>query len=207
MQETTRDTRPPTPPQLSTPWSSILNAALFLFWSGVLTLALISTVPNNAFLPKMNQQALMHSLIPQGWAFFTRDAREEWVLAYQVDGHGQLLPANNADYRGGFWNGIQRRKRNRGLVVGELVNRITDKSWLDCSAGIADCYSQAVSTPISIDLPFHDNTNFCGLIVLQKHKQKPWAWRSSHSSFHTTTRFAVANINCTAPAPIQSSKL
>lgn len=62
------------------------------FWGVLALYALHSMFPFNAVVLPFEGELLMHSLTPEGWAFFTRNPREAQVSAYiRTDGAWRLV--------------------------------------------------------------------------------------------------------------------
>ncbi|MRM86663.1 hypothetical protein D1Z98_12280 [Riemerella anatipestifer] len=62
---------------------SALFLSLFIF--STFSIILISSIPFNPIQYKINFVKQVYTYLPQGWAFFTRDARENQLYIYKIN--------------------------------------------------------------------------------------------------------------------------
>jgi antimicrobial peptide system SdpA family protein len=125
----------------------------------------------------------MRQLFPQGWSFFTRDAREETYSAYtQVDGVWTLVsPISGSSPRFGF--GVNRGAR---LVDGDIARIAVatpssgslDDAWTACDPGetVGDCVrrNDVQSDATQTLNPLIQDT--CGEVLIAKVEPIPWSY-------------------------------
>lgn len=100
----------------------------------------VATMTPNVFESPVGSSPVlqsMRSIVPQGWAFFTRDARESTYSAYQETEHGwvPIVPISGGATRFAF--GLNRGAR---LVDGDLAliaatktfEGTTENAWSEC---------------------------------------------------------------------------
>jgi antimicrobial peptide system SdpA family protein len=172
-----------------------LTAGLILVWSLWAILNLTSSLKENALHAPLRDRALLQSLTPQGWAFFTRNPREERTLAW-MRRPSSLEPANLADYRGAPWNGVKRALRNRALTINAVASHLSEKDWQACEGDLLACVKSSEVAPKPVVLEINDNSGLCGEVVLQKESPTPWAWRNAFHRVKKHTQFARAAVKC-----------
>lgn len=191
----------PKRPQLTRLQRVVVSGLLGAFWSAFALTILSSSMIESAVRPSYLQRVFLQVLSPQGWAFFTRDARESWYRAFLIDSHGQPVPANVADYRGAPWNGVHRNVRNRGIAIGQVLKGIPKESWSRCEKPITTCFRGiADEQPAQVSLTMRDHTGFCGPALLQEKTTVPWAWRRSYTEINMPSRIAYVDVNCVRPS-------
>lgn len=141
------------------------------FWIIAFSYIFKSSVPivsNTSFKNK----ATVFNFIPQGWGFFTRDAREEELILYELKNDTILrFTKTNSDVSSFF--GASRKSRLIGVESGILVSKIKDTLWKPMKGNqlILD-KEMFTDTIINSFTPCHIKGDF--FFVLQE--RTPWAW-------------------------------
>jgi antimicrobial peptide system SdpA family protein len=130
-------------------------------------------LPPNAITLPFAEYVDASKWAPQGWGFFTRDAREQQVLPFVWEKGWK--PANlgpHAQLRYAF--GLNRRSRAQGVEMGLLQGQIAAKKWSKCdSEPIACLESLPVSERLKNDSPL---PSLCGQVAFVRQEPTPWAW-------------------------------
>ena len=177
-----------------------IKYVLSCLWACVGITVLTTAVEQNALFPSYVSRTIVQAIVPQGWAFFTRDPRETWTRAYRVHDLDALVPANTADYRGGPWHSLGRKYRNRGVMLDQAKAQVPESAWYRCERSPEECLSEVQIT--SVTLRAHDNTGLCGRYLLQDQRTVPWAWRRSAQTMTLPSRLALVQIDCKPPEAI-----
>jgi antimicrobial peptide system SdpA family protein len=166
------------------------------FW-GIITFgSAVSALPFNP-LSGSKVEAMKYSLVlPQGWAFFTRNPREEHYYLYKMqDGELQSMLHTNSSYKNAF--GFTREVRRRGVEMGGIIGRLNHKTWFKCPDGILqDCITQndSIETIRSMNLAHHPA--YCGELWLEKKPIVPWAWSRSEKPVNMPSEYLKINVSC-----------
>lgn len=168
---------------------AVLAACLFFFW--------IAYSPPNPLSPQWtpDEQLNFKTVFPEGWAFFTRDPRQEAFSLYSrtADGdwsNGLLGPASQASQLFG-WSRISRAQ---GLDVGEISYQLSERNYKTCvSANPQACLAKL---PAVVQIR-NDASHplICGHTVLLWRQPVPWSW-SSFRSITLKARVANLNVHC-----------
>lgn len=112
-------------------------------------------------------------ILPQGWAFFTRDPREKDILPFHLRAR-KATPVWAVDVRGFAWKGVNRRSRAYSRQVGHLLPQIPPAAWSACTVtdGCEALFTDAFTT---VTNPYPDPL-VCGSVVLVQVEHLPWAW-------------------------------
>lgn len=71
-------------------YNSVLKFSFLVFYFFVIFCVFVSSVPLNPISIKYQKIKEFSSLVPQGWAFFTRSPREAQILVYKINKDTQL---------------------------------------------------------------------------------------------------------------------
>lgn len=139
------------------------------------------------------------SVAPQGWAFFTKTAKEPTVVPFNTDGVSvSLLP--NA--RPGNIFGISRKGRAQGVEIGYIQQRVEqDTHWEDCeSRDAGECARESSMRHDGKHLPRVDNdldkATLCGDLVFVEVEPVPYSYRSSTRLSTKANRAIAFHANC-----------
>lgn len=143
---------------------------------------------------------VMNSLLPQGWAFFTRSPREAGLRVYPVrDGAlgGHAQPANAEP---GNLFGLDRDSRSQGTEIGLLNAAVPDEAWVACEGPRDVCLPAALEAALAGDLPSIVNTSLvqtiCGPVVLSGEEPTAWAYRDLVDDRWRSVEYAAVEVTC-----------
>jgi len=153
-----------------------------VLWGTVIFYVVHTQLPSNALrLPGQEPARLtIVTLIPQGWAFFTKSPREPQIGVWQRAAGGwrdaRLGPHSEP------WNalGFNRRSRAQGLEMGIMQTSVPGTAWRPCAGeDVSACLDRApvaVTVPNAAPRPLH-----CGFVGLVQRDPLPWAWAGSRT--------------------------
>jgi len=139
--------------------------------------------------------------LPEGWAFFTRDPREEGVRVYVRRRDGNWTNAIEAPL--GAWSnalGLNRAPRRQNVEQGLLLAALPRDGWSPCvSTELALCLDRVDHT-VTFANPSPVAT-LCGEIAVVKQKPVPFAWvvgkdRGELEGFRVPNRFIRVEAKC-----------
>lgn len=151
---------------------------------GVLV-ALVAAFDLQAFLPanvvslpgQRQAEPVVRTLLPQGWAFFTRSPRSPDLAVYALRPDGQVRDIARGAYaepRHAF--GLDRSARAQATELAMLINGVPESSWQPCRDKTEQCLTQG-SGPLR---PVSNQTrspSVCGPAVIARTEPVPWAYR------------------------------
>lgn len=133
------------------------------------------------------------TLLPQGWGFFTRDAREATYTLWSRTSSGWSDTELSRETRAGYAFGADRAGRMVGVDLDYLVGRLDEKRWVKCSVGeTASCLSEVkTATKVSLRAAQRD---VCGVRGLVRASAVPWAY--ARFTREARTEVQVVEISC-----------
>lgn len=163
-------------------WQAYLNMAL-LFGGALLAIALISPLnPLSKGILPLNEG---RNLLPQGWAFFTKDPQSEYFRVYTRDSLGVWREFGRHFPNSAPANFFGLRRTNR-VVTTEVALHVKQLegtlSWIQCQEGsaITDCIARydtlIYRVQNLIDRPF-----LPPLFAVVNQKPIPWSWRNTEA--------------------------
>jgi len=132
--------------------------------------------------------------MPQGWAFFTRDAREEDLLPFARRRGAWASASIGPHARRSNLFGLSRTGRAQGIEAGLLLKEIPETAWSPCRAAPADCFENLPSAG-----PFRNispRPTLCGDLGLALQKPIPWAWSASRRKPLIPSRVVRLSVSC-----------
>jgi antimicrobial peptide system SdpA family protein len=164
-------------------------------WLLVLSYSVHEGMPFNPVKLPLAQTLRVNLLIPQGWRFFTRNPREEFISVFVKDSDGKwqsALAEVNASPVNFF--GLNRQSRAQGIEIGMLTASIKRDQWSECRERQDVCIER-VPTAASIpnDSP---HPTLCGDVILIRQSPTPWAWSKARRHVIMPSKYAKVNLVC-----------
>lgn len=149
-----------------------------LAWIVVVLYVVIGQLPAAAVeLPGQRSVAQQARLVaPQGWAFFTKSARDPREVAWQRSASGvwqSAMLGPHAEPRN-LW-GLDRRSRAQAVDLGVVLSTISEDQWTACESGAVPACLDAAGAAVPVLNPAPEPL-LCGEVGVSKQKPLPWAW-------------------------------
>lgn len=173
---------------------TIVGLVTAAFMSILLTASYVGSIPPTVLTPESGQglPRVASSLTPQGWAFFTREGREETLTPWIRDerGHWRVEPAwrsTTVDH----WFGAERGARALVGDVATLSKR--GLTWSECAVAVEKCLRERLDTPErSTLMSWH--AKLCGPVALVKSRPIPFSYAGLTD--RRETQVAVTHVQC-----------
>lgn len=150
---------------------------LLVFWVTVTAYTVHPVLPANPIqLPAEEKSPFLH-LLPQGWAFFTRDPRLADISPFVKTSDGLWHPARSTSRLWPHPPNFSRRWKLPGVEVGIILGDLIDPPWHACQGPPNSCLENAPSGGTA-DNSFSHAT-LCGDVGLVRQALIPWAWREA----------------------------
>ena len=167
---------------------------IVVFWTVLFVKVAASSLPYNPISLSKKSRTNLAVLIPQGWAFFTRDPREATVVIYRVH-QNELELAIPPNASGINLFGALRTTRAMGIEMGALSTQIKEEQWQSCEQSIKHCFRQNEVAAVPVINKAYRPT-FCGEYYLTMEEPVPWAWSGSFSQIEMPCKFVKINALC-----------
>ncbi|KNB52794.1 hypothetical protein AC230_09120 [Streptomyces caatingaensis] len=136
-----------------------------------------------------------NAVAPQGWAFFTKSAKDIELAPYRFRNGRWESAARTPHARPSNAFGLDRASRSQGIELAWLVAGPGIK-WTDCtdSSDPADCLAHTpVSGRMTNDQP---SPLLCGRAAVVQMRPIPWAWRDLMPEPYMPEKAAVWEVSC-----------
>jgi antimicrobial peptide system SdpA family protein len=170
---------------------------IVVFWITVFTVVGSLSLPYNPasdLFPVTSND--MRRLLPEGFGFFTRDAREPLLLIYEKKDNGVKMITMNNTTTGNVY-GLVRSHRAFGIEVANLMSLLgNDKTWHACgSNGFIDCMLTSELPVVALEKPV-PYTFLCGEYYLVETERLPWAWSEIFDQKNMPSKILRVSISC-----------
>lgn len=133
-------------------------------------------------------------LVPQGWAFFTRDPRERVEYVYEQQ-QGEWV-VDGRFYAGTrSWGDLLKRNRLIHVELAQVLSEVPDSSWKQCGKALSKCVKERTYERVTVD----NETalqDFCGEYMVERRERIPWAWFESNERFHMPSKAVKIRVKC-----------
>ncbi|GGO00606.1 hypothetical protein GCM10010116_00930 [Microbispora rosea subsp. aerata] len=162
-------------------------------WALVIAYVVNAQLPAHALrLPGDRElRADIRQVAPQGWAFFTRSAREPRLEVWTAPG-GARAAFVPSPPEGRAAAGLDRTSRTWFREVDLLAGSVPRDRWRPCDGPVPGCLSRADAVTVASPVT---RPTFCGTVGLSRRAPLPWAWAGSTQKTMPTT-VTVVNVTC-----------
>ncbi|GAA2615011.1 hypothetical protein GCM10010425_04570 [Streptomyces spororaveus] len=175
-------------------WVTATTAA----WVVICLYVAQSFLPHNTIsLPGQGKTRKVATVVaPQGWAFFTKSAKDPQYAPYRMTGGQWHSAALTPHSRPSNAFGLDRASRSQGIEVALLLHQ-ENVTWTPCAEtrSVTDCLKRAAAQATTTTNPSPDPT-LCGRAAVAEMRPVPWAWRDLSPEPHTPERIAVWDVTC-----------
>jgi antimicrobial peptide system SdpA family protein len=174
----------------------ILFSILTLVFFIVLAQVLLMSLPFNPAKTMLGFERLTKGIAPQGWAFFTRNAREAQVVLYEIQSNNELVLVSQKHTDPSNLFGLKRTATKLILEMQSIRANVPD-DWFENSewnfqAGITNSLpAQTHIVKNGIADPI-----LCGKYLLVLQDYVPWAWSSNMNNLKMPAKLISLHIQC-----------
>jgi antimicrobial peptide system SdpA family protein len=148
---------------------------LILAWSTLLIYVVGSRLSINPVQPWRQDVVRIRRLIPQGWAFFTRDPQASRVFPFRKQGRWRSVSLGPHALPSNIF-GLSMRHRAQRFEMAILVRQIPQEAWRPCDESPVACLESAPEVAVRNTFP---RPTLCGDVGLIRQKPLPWSRRAS----------------------------
>ena len=162
----------------------------------ILVFLLVVSIPESTINISKTSKVNLANILPQGWAFFTRNPQEENVYIYNYE----KIKHNEIEqlilHTGSIFNlfGFNRKSRLQSQDLGYIVANLPDTAWTT----IKGDFNSNLGTILGVKV-FQISTAFKypyfqGYFLLQKKYPIPWAWYRNFDNRNQVSKIAIINV-------------
>lgn len=133
-------------------------------------------------------------LMPQGWAFFTRDPQEATDSVYE---HGSAEWRKVAEFRARSRSigELFQRARIIHVELAHVLTQVRSNEWTQCVDGVASCTARGSHSHVVVENR-SSFRNLCGSYLVERQPPVPWAWSSSRLELYMPSRIVQLDVRC-----------
>ena len=177
------------------------RVGVWVAWALLILVVLSSAIGENAVQPSMRIRLIQLALLPEGWAFFTRDPQEPTDVVYRRFDDGLMrLTFPNTSGRSLF--GISRSARAFDVELTALLAPVLASSWSACDANPGLCASQNQVRPLEA-INWSMTRFICDEVAVHRRPPVPWAWSQSRSRIHMASKILLLNVDCSREPSVE----
>lgn len=167
----------------------------FVVVGACLMVSVVAALPATVVTSSWAQRTQVRVVLPQSWAFFTRDPQTPSLVLYR-SGRGRAERADTlpqTSLANGL--GLSRSQRSQDTEKAILASEVTD--WVDCSAlDAVDCLTRVGTHAAQEVSGVRRDPNFCGTYVLALRQTTPFNYRRASRLEAQPTRAAKIAVRC-----------
>jgi antimicrobial peptide system SdpA family protein len=161
-----------------------------------------ATLPSNIMWERNQLRAIrveLNTIAAQDFAFFTRSAETEQIIAYRLNSDGSAVASLSRTPQAKASNlfGLSRTQRAQGPELANLVRAVRPGAWVNCTGlDRKTCFDGVPRQPKAF---LHNNSpipTVCGQVMLTFERTTKWAYRRLTDARYAVERVALASIDC-----------
>jgi len=164
-------------------------------WAVVALYAIHAAMNHNVLRLPFEESVHTQFFLPEGWAFFTRNPRDDRYFVYRLAPDGSWIDTNLGPHnrpRNAF--GLNRKSRAQGVEIGLLLVSIQDQEWTACRKSPTACLA---TIPVSKDFKdISPNPTLCGEMGVVMQPPVPWAWAGMQRPVTMPSRVSRVRVHC-----------
>lgn len=171
----------------------LTRGILLLFWCGAIVFA-VRGIHDSPLRLGPRWGTNMVAILPEGWAFFTRDPQERTQHIYRRTdaGWARAIPTNADPV---YMFGIKRTQRVHEMEFGSLVAQVPPQRWRSGRFTMRGPTDQEFTSPVLVQNRARRPT-LCGDLVVIRRERMPWAWSRSRETVGMPSTSAALRVRC-----------
>jgi antimicrobial peptide system SdpA family protein len=152
---------------------------------------------------RISQKTTMNLMmvLPEGWAFFTKNPREPNHYMFARQGQGWTrIGTTNSDASNLF--GIRRTSRLKDVEMAMMLTRVPADSWQPVRARVGEPAREIPGAPVPVQNRAL-RPSLCGEYLVQHMPPVPWAWSTRRKEIAMRSRAVRLVVSCGEKAPPQ----
>jgi len=154
----------------------------------------LTSLPYNAIDYSYKTKMHFLTLLPEGWAFFTKNARDENVYVYKkIDGTFENCDPTGSSYKYAF--GFNRKGRAKTAELESMCALFSESDWTkDSVLNFAELKSKAQVHDVEDRVKDYA---YSGEIFVIKREPIPWAWSRLPGRIDLPFKYIILNVRNT----------
>jgi antimicrobial peptide system SdpA family protein len=166
----------------------------FLLTGFLLTCSLVAAI-DKVSMPVIGGRMVWLTVFPQGWNFFTRDARESRLLLFRLEkGVWTRIDMPHGSVKALL--GILRSPRSQGVELGAILSKSARTKWMKCTDSPHVCLERKPTVFKTIKNP-STAPLLCGTLGIVSQPPVPWAWSGHRDAVVMPSEILTLEVKCT----------
>jgi antimicrobial peptide system SdpA family protein len=155
--------------------------ACFVFWLSILSVLMISSLPETIITMRQLDKIRATAMVPEGWAFFTKNPREENIVLFNKQGDKWKLKTIRTGSSENLY-GLNRNSRMGSQELGMILLNLGEPNWKNIKGKINDPANLLILDTMKAKevVTISRYPLFSGVYVVQQAGLVPWAWYTSN---------------------------
>ena len=167
---------------------------LFVVVFVILTMT-ISLPHNPLSIYNSEVTSTFQSFLPEGWAFFTRNPKEDEVIIYYKENGKWIQNPLTPLSKPGNSFGLNRLVRAQSVEMAMIIPQPSEKDWQHCKGNFVDCIKKDTTKIIEVrnisPMPILKDT-----IAIVSYSPVPWAWSELKKSEEMPAKYVILKVIC-----------
>jgi antimicrobial peptide system SdpA family protein len=160
------------------------KAAVVTAWALLLLFVALGSLGDSPLRLGKRERMRLLSVLPEGWAFFTRNPREPMPTIYVRRDGRWVMSDSRAPLT--TWFGVKRSARGEGVELGRLLESIPKSAHVRCEGELNACLA-AHDVPAVAVVNRARVRSIAGEIIVAQAEPIPWAWSESRAQIQMPT--------------------
>ena len=174
-------------------YAGLFLVSLLGTWTVLIILLASASLSYNAMSELSNHR--WYQILPQGWAFFTKDAREAQIQLFEQRGEKWVRVDHHHAHYSHFF-GVRRATTQKLIELAKLYQDIPPSAFVDCESNIQlERVHCEPDTTITLKNPF-DQAFMCGEYLMVCQEIIPWAWSQSMQEIDMPSKAIKIKLLC-----------
>src|SRR5262249_24867031 len=169
---------------------------LTLGWATLIVCVALGSIANSPLHPSFRQRVSVLAIMPEGWAFFTRNPREAVTRVYKKAAGLNWLLISEPNFSKRHLYGFHCAGRLITNELGNLLSGLAPERWTECKGPVGECMDRRLLEPIVIHKQPRVLKELCGEIVVQVTEPLPWAWARRRTQEEMPSKWIKLDVNC-----------
>lgn len=168
----------------------VVKAAIVAVWVALVIFVACGSITEMPLSAGLTTRARLVSILPEGWAFFTRDPREASKSVY-VRENGHWVRHSQAQSR--VWLGLKRDDRVEGAEIEKLMSLVPESKHFHCDGSLDACLANPKLPVARVVNPMRVRS-LAGEVVIASAQPVPWAWSAARDQVFMPSDVVKLNV-------------
>ncbi len=168
----------------------VMKGAIVAVWVALIVFVACGSITEMPLSAGVATRTRLVSILPEGWAFFTRDPRESSKSVYLRE-NGHWVRHSQAQSR--VWLGLKRNDRVEGAEIEKLMSLVPASKHFKCEGSLDACLANPKLPVARVVNPMLVRS-LAGEVVIASAQPVPWAWSAARDRVYMPSDVVKLNV-------------